>query len=89
VSGPINVGGALTLIGRTLTISGAVSGGTTALLAADTMAINAAVTARTIVTLQQGTATRDAVDKFALATTGPGPAPDNAASDFFLREIIA
>ncbi|MEQ1862432.1 MAG: hypothetical protein ABMA13_21145 [Chthoniobacteraceae bacterium] len=30
---------------------------------------------------------RDAADDFAAAPTGPGPAPDNAASDFFIREI--
>jgi len=30
---------------------------------------------------------RDLADAFALAPTGPGPAPDNATSDFFLREI--
>jgi hypothetical protein len=30
---------------------------------------------------------RDVTDAFALSPTGPGPAPDNAASDFFLREI--
>lgn len=32
---------------------------------------------------------RSPTDFFALAITGPGPAPDNAASDFFLREIVA
>ncbi|MEQ1862433.1 MAG: hypothetical protein ABMA13_21150 [Chthoniobacteraceae bacterium] len=31
---------------------------------------------------------RDAADSFAAAPTGPGPAPDNAASDFFIREIV-
>ncbi len=31
---------------------------------------------------------RDAADAFAAAPTGPGPAPDNATSDFFLREIV-
>jgi hypothetical protein len=30
---------------------------------------------------------RDLADAFALAPTGPGPAPDNGVSDFFLREI--
>jgi hypothetical protein len=29
------------------------------------------------------------LDFFALAPTGPGPAPDNAASDFFIREITS
>jgi autotransporter-associated beta strand protein len=31
---------------------------------------------------------RDLADAFATAPTGPGPAPDNAASDFFIREIV-
>ncbi|MGB8167133.1 MAG: Calx-beta domain-containing protein [Chthoniobacteraceae bacterium] len=31
---------------------------------------------------------RTPTDAFAAAPTGPGPAPDNAVSDFFLREIV-
>ncbi len=39
-------------------------------------------------TLKLDKGERDAADKFALAPTGPGPAPDNATSDFFLRESV-
>lgn len=39
-------------------------------------------------TLKLDKGERDLADKFELAATGPGPAPDNAVSDFFLREIV-
>jgi autotransporter-associated beta strand protein len=82
----IDVAGRFSTI-ASITIKGQALGSTTA---GDSFGIVAEQILRAKIgarTLKFTKGERSATDAFAIGVTGPGPAPDNALSDFFIREI--